>query len=114
MRSISLFSLPILLVLLLGAACARQQYAQRLEPAVGRQITTENEAIAVVLEEIERRGDDPERYECNARPSEKGWMVVAWRIIYPENVGASRFVPGGFTSYLVSPEGEILMRRPGN
>jgi hypothetical protein len=76
-------------------------------------ITTEEQAIAAVHADIRNQGRDPARVECSAMELEDSWNVTAWRIIYPENAGSSRFVPGGFTTYIVGHNGDILKRVPG-
>jgi hypothetical protein len=79
----------------------------------GKPITTEADAIAVVLADIQRRGGDPHREECSAKQMDGEWYVTAWHIWYPRNKGSSRFVPGGFTTFVVSTDGEILKTMPG-
>ena len=70
-------------------------------------VTTEAQAAAVVLEAIRKRGGDPKLEECSAKEVKGEWWVTAWHIRYPKNSGGSRFVPGGFTTYVVSREGTI-------
>ena len=101
----------IMLTLLL-AACSRQEHKQPPAP-VSKQITTETDAITVVLADIQRHGGDPHREECSAKRTDEGWDVTAWHIFYPNNKGSSRFVPGGFTDYVVSRDGRILKTMPG-
>jgi hypothetical protein len=104
-----------ILVLLAGllAGCARQQVAQGPTGVVSRHITTEAEAIGVVVADIQRRGGDPRREECSAKQMDGKWYVTAWHIWYPDNKGSNRFVPGGFTSYVVGTDGRILETMPG-
>jgi Clp amino terminal domain, pathogenicity island component len=73
----------------------------------------EADAIAVVLADVQRRGGDPHREECSAKRSDGRWYVTAWHIWNPDNTGSSRFVPGGFTMYIVSDDGKILEALPG-
>jgi hypothetical protein len=80
---------------------------------MSKQIAKEADAVSVVLAEIQRRGGDPRREECSAKQLDEVWYVTAWHIRYPNNVGSSRFVPGGFTSYVVSTDGKILRTLPG-
>lgn len=87
--------------------------ATSVAPIIGKQITTKADAIAVVTAEIQRQGGDPKMVECSASKSEDGWRVTAWRICYPNNVGSSRFVPGGYTIYVVNIDGKIMDTRPG-
>ena len=98
---------------LLVPACARQRQAQLPAPSLSKQVTTEADAIAVVLADIQRRGADPRREECSATKIDERWHVLAWHIWYPNNKGSSRFVPGGFTTYVVSTDGSILETLPG-
>jgi hypothetical protein len=106
--------LPISILLsLLLTACAHYPPTQPPTPVAITQVTTEADAIAVVLAEIQRRGGDPRRAECSAKKMEEGWWVTAWLIWYPRNKGDSRFVPGGFTTYIVSADGKILSTRGG-
>lgn len=98
---------------LLFVACARQQSTQPPAATAVQQVSTEADAIAVVLADIQRRGGDPKREECSAKKMDGDWWVTAWHIWYPNNVGSSRFVPGGFTTYVVSTNGSILRTLPG-
>ena len=41
------------------------------------------------------------------------WHVTSWHIFYPNNTGSSRFVPGGHTTYIVTPDGHITNTIPG-
>ena len=86
---------------------------QRSATLATKQIKTEAEAISIVRADIQRHGGNPHDEECSARLTDEGWYVTAWHIMYPDNVGSSRFVPGGFTDYLVSREGGILKTLPG-
>jgi len=105
--------LCILVMFALLAGCARERQAQPPPSVVSMQVTTEAEAIAVVLADIQRRGGDPRRNECSATKIDGDWWVTAWHIWYPNNKGDSRFVPGGFTTYIVSADGKILSTRGG-
>jgi hypothetical protein len=98
---------------LLRAACAPQRQAQPLPSVVSKQVTKGADAIAVVLADIQRRGGDPHREECSAKKMDGDWWVTAWHIWYPNNKGDSRFVPGGFTDYIVSTDGKIVRTLPG-
>ena len=109
----AMLQISVLMALML-VACARQQHAHPLAPVVAKEVTTEADAIDVVLAAIQRRGADPRREECSAKMMDKGWYVTAWHIWYPKNKGSSRFVPGGFTTYVVSTNGSILETLPGN
>ena len=99
---------------LLLAACAPRPSAQPPAPVVGKPVTTEADAIAVVLADIQRHGADPRREECSAKKVDERWYVTAWHIWYPNNKGSSRFVPGGFTTYIVSTDGRVLETLPGH
>jgi hypothetical protein len=109
MKAMLYISVPF--ALLLGA-CAPQP-SQPSPPGVSKQVTTEADAIAVVLADIQRRGSDPRREECSAKRMDGDWWVTAWHILYTNNVGSSRFVPGGFTTFVVSTNGTILRTLPG-
>ena len=76
-------------------------------------IQTADDAIAVVRRATKRRGYEPNASEYHANRSGKDWFVMAWHIMYPNNTGSSRFVPGGFTTYTVSNDGKILETMPG-
>lgn len=107
-----------ILFALLLSACARQQQVQPAPvqpapPVAGKQVFIQADAIAVVLADIQRRGGDPKREECSAVKDKRGWSVTAWHIWYPQNTGSSRFVPGGFTTYVVSDDGKIVEVQPG-
>src|SRR4051812_24869617 len=108
----AVYQILVLLTSLLSA-CARQQHPQPVLPLVSKQVTTEADAIAIVLADIQRHGGDPRREECSARKMDGDWSVTAWHIWYPHSVGSSRFVPGGFTIYVVDTDGKILKKLPG-
>ena len=76
-------------------------------------IQTADDAIAVVRRATKRRGGDPNASEYHANRSGEDWFVMAWHIQYPSETGASRFVPGGWTSYTISNDGKILQTMPG-
>ena len=103
----------LLLLSVLPIVFGPQLNAQSPPPAVAKRVLTEGDAIAVVLADITRRGGDPKVEECTAAKTKDGWMVTAWHIMYPKNFGASRFVPGGFTTYIVSADGRIIQAVPG-
>ena len=103
----------LVLLALLLSGCAHQQNAHLPAPVASKPITTEADAIAVILADIQGRGGDPRREECSAKQMDGEWHVTAWHIWYPRNKGSSRFVPGGFTTYVVSTDGEILRTIPG-
>ena len=67
------------------------------------------QAIAAAHAYIRERGSDPLGAEWSARHMPDGtWSVMAWHIVYPNNSGSSRFVPGGHTFYTVSGDGKVL------
>lgn len=105
---------PLVSLILLVTACARIQQAEPTSPAAGRPVTTEADAVAVVVADIQRRGGNPRREEISATKREEDWWVTAWHIWYPRNVGASRFVPGGFTTYVLRQDGTISKVVPGH
>jgi hypothetical protein len=82
-------------------------------PTLSKQVSTGAEAIAIVLADIQRRGGDQKRQECSATKMDGDWWVTALHIWYPNEVGSSRFVPGGFTIYEVTTEGTMLRTLPG-
>lgn len=96
------------LLALFFTACGSHQSSPAPVPLVRKQIVTPADAIAVVLADIQRRGGDPRREECSATKTDEGWDVTAWHIFYPANSGSSRFVPGGFTDYVVGQDGRIV------
>lgn len=104
-------ALPILLAAALSGCAAPATDQRQATPAPE---LTETEAMAIVRGEIRNTGRDPALSELSARPAEGQWHVTAWHIRYPENKGATRFVPGGFTSYTIGASGEILTKRPGH
>ena len=108
----SLLQIVAVLVLFLGG-CAHRRETRALVPPVTKQVTTEAGAIAIVVADIEQRGGNARREECSAQMMDGDWWVTAWHILYPNNVGSSRFVPGGFTTYVVSTDGRILRTLPG-
>lgn len=109
--------LCLALLTLLVAGCAPRQETQPVTSStpeqLSKQASTEADAIAVVLADIQRRGGDPKRVECSAKKMDGEWWVTAWRIMYPNNKGDSRFVPGGYTTYVVSTNGSVLRTLPG-
>ena len=110
LRMSAMLYISILLALLL-AACVQRQ-AQLPSLPVSKEITSEADAVAVVLADIQHRGADPRREECSAKKVDERWYVTAWHIWYPNNKGSSRFVPCGFTTYIVSTDGWILETIP--
>ena len=76
-------------------------------------IKTADDAIAVVRRTIKRNSGDPNGSEYHVTQRGGQWHVMAWRIMYPNNPGAGRFVPGGFTIYTISTEGQIIEIMPG-
>jgi len=109
----AILQVAVLFALLLGG-CASPQHALAPSPVPAKQVTTEADAIGVVLADFQRRGGDPQREECSATRSDEGWHVTAWHMWYPHRKGSSRFVPGGFTIYVVSTDGGILSVMPGS
>lgn len=104
--------IPLILLL---TACAHRHHSPSPSPADGPgQVLTEADAIAVVLAKIQGEGGDPAREECSAQKTENGWRVIDWHIWYPAQSGSSRFVPGGFTTYLLGDDGKILKKIPGH
>lgn len=102
-------SLVLLTPLIVG--CAHPHTAQpsaSSTPRVNKQVSTEAQSVAVVVADMQRRGSDPSQEECSAKRIDGDWWVTAWHIWYPKNVGSSRFVPGGFTTYVVSTDGKIM------
>lgn len=76
-------------------------------------VRTPEEAVKIVQRHIRESGGDPTREEITAEWSRGQWRVIAWRIVYPNNTGASRFVPGGHQYYMVSPDGGVTKLMPG-
>ena len=72
-----------------------------------------DQAVGLVSNELQRLGEDPVEYEYSAKLIDDQWNITAYRIFYPENKGSSRFVPGGFTMYIISTNGVILKTIPG-
>src|SRR5437867_3451878 len=62
MRAVLL--IPVLLLPL--AACTHRQYVQPAASTIGNKVTSEAQAIAIVREDIQRRGGDPDRVEYSA------------------------------------------------
>jgi hypothetical protein len=97
------------------AGCAHESSKSpfAIVPPAATLIRTEAEAIAVVRADFARRGADPKQEEWSAIKDGERWLVNAWHIFYPANVGESRFVPGGFMMYIVSSDGKIVRTIPG-
>jgi hypothetical protein len=107
------FRLRTLMIALTVATLASAIVSRLPNEVTLKQLQAEADAIAVVLADVQRRGGDPHREECSAARRDGRWYVTAWHIWYPDNTGSSRFVPGGFTTYIVSDDGKILEAQPG-
>jgi hypothetical protein len=70
-------------------------------------------AVGVIQRHIWKAGRDPTREEITATWRGGEWHVMSWHIFYRNNKGVSRFVPGGFTSYTVNPDGRVTSIMPG-
>jgi hypothetical protein len=100
----------------LNWSCASSQPPPRVENANKKptgSVRTAEQANEIVRRHIQRSGGDPTREEISALWHNGAWHVTAWRIWYPNNMGASRFVPGGHTSYVLSRDGRIIDTIPG-
>jgi hypothetical protein len=103
-----------LLAVLLIAGCAvepRRDAGQPTKPSGW--VRTAERAVEVIKSHIRKRGGDPAREEITAKWRRGEWHVTSWHIFYRANNGVSRFVPGGFTCYTVSPDGRITSTMPG-
>jgi hypothetical protein len=67
----------------------------------------EQTAIDAARRAVAERDSWPHGAEFTAKPIKDGWTVTAWRIEYPNNKGASRFVPGGFRSITIDRAGKV-------
>jgi hypothetical protein len=108
------FGLRTLLIAVTVVALLSAIVSRVLNELTLKQLQAEEEAIAVVLADVQRKGGDPHREECSAARIDGRWYVTAWYILYPDNTGSSRFVPGGFTTYILSNDGKILKVLPGH
>src|SRR5437868_4400299 len=93
-----------LAVLVLGAvaACAH-----------AGEVRDEQAAIGIARRVVAERESWPHGAEFTARATKDGWTVTAWRIDYPNNPGASRFVPGGFRTITFDRAGKVTQYLPG-
>lgn len=82
-------------------------------PPQGVKTATGEQAIAVAVADRRADGGDPANSEWSAKWLGEYWHVMAWRIMYPENTGGSRFVPGGYVTYRVSADGRVMATYPG-
>ena len=100
--------------MLLNAGCAAEprRAAKSQTQPVGA-VRTAEQANDVVRRHIRKAGGDPEKSELTAEWRRGAWHVMAWHIRFPNNTGASRFVPGGHTFYIVSPDGRVTDTLPG-
>lgn len=104
-------ALPLALLMLLSA-CAGPQNPE--EKALARsRVLTNSHAIDAVRHDIRTRGGKPETYDYTAGRRGTQWFVTAWHIRHPQAKGAARFDPGGFVTYLISPQGQVMERTPG-
>ena len=76
--------------------------------------TGEQKAIVTARRALAERESWPHGAEFTARPAKDGWAVTAWRIEYPNNKGAARFVPGGFRSISIDRSGKITQYLRGH
>ena len=74
----------------------------------------EQTAIATARRAVTERDSWPHGAEFTAKPFKDGWAVTAWRIEYPNNKGASRFVPGGFRSITIDRTGKVTQYLRGH
>lgn len=88
--------------------CAVQFTARIRSPPGDARTRTKDRA-----NEIVRRGETPNSSEYSARWMNGQWQVTASHIWYPQNVGASHFAPGRFTSYTMSRNGKVGATMPG-
>jgi hypothetical protein len=56
-----------------------------------------HDQIAVAKHLLEQKEDWAERAEWEVLKTEDGWKVTAWRVEHPENKGASRYLPWGYS-----------------
>jgi hypothetical protein len=108
------FRLRTLLTAVTVVALASAIVSRLLNELALKQHQAEEAAIAVVLADVKRKGGDPHREECSATRIDGRWYVTAWHIWYPDDTGSSRFVPGGFKTYILSNDGKILEVLPGH
>jgi hypothetical protein len=104
----------IVLIAIPFAACSHE--LRTVAPAAGESQADPAgvKAIAAAQTYMRERGGDPLREEWSAKYMSDGtWSVMAWHIMYPNNSGSSRFVPGGHTFYTVSGDGQVLEARAG-
>jgi hypothetical protein len=108
--------LVFLIAALYGAGCAtdRRSTGPGVPPAPqSSSVRTPQQAVALVKRHIRAHGGDPSREEISAQWNGTQWRVWSWRIVYPNNPGSSRFVPGGYTIYMVDTSGLIAAILPG-
>jgi cobalamin biosynthesis Mg chelatase CobN len=46
---------------------------------------------------LQQKEDWADRAEWEVTKTEDGWRVLAWRVEHPENKGASRYLPWGYS-----------------
>lgn len=100
-------------LLTLGACHAPPSGGLAKESPDSRGIS-EKEAIRRVESRQRKDGRDPAREKISASREGDGWLVTSWHRFTAEQTGGKEgFVPGGFTVYKVSDEGEITGVMPG-
>lgn len=111
---IKLPPLPAIAVIMNGAGCVNTPRPESVPARLSAgSIGTPEQAIAVVQRRVRASGGDPEQLEITARRQRSQWLVTAWRVVYPNNTGASRFTPGGYTTYVVGADGRVIDTLPG-
>jgi hypothetical protein len=83
-------------VLFLGLLCGCGEKTGRMERAEdphGRY----SEQIAVARRVLEQRENWADRAEWEVQPADDGWKVIAWRVEHPQNKGADRYLPWGYS-----------------
>jgi hypothetical protein len=60
-----------------------------------------HDQIAAARRVLEQEEDWADRAEWEVTKTDEGWRVIAWRVEHPENKGASRYLPWGYSVIVV-------------
>ena len=83
----------LLLSLALLGGCGKTCRMAQPEDPQGRY----REQIAAARRLLEQNEAWADRAEFEVQKAGTGWEVTAWRVVYPENKGPSRYLPWGYS-----------------
>ncbi len=97
----------------MATSCHRITDIKYYDQAPRQPVQTEDYAISLARNAVQESGDDQTLYEYTAKYIDNHWNVTANRIFYPHNTGSAKFVPGGFTIFVITTNGVITNKIHG-